>query len=91
MFPGSDHVLLLFEAFNGSLLLSGQRKTHNQRWAGKPALWEPGRGAGEGEKQGAVDGPEHSTATGITLACSLCLKAVALLEFPARVPKRAVG
>lgn len=33
----------------------------------------------------AVDRPEHSTATEITLACSLCLKAVALLEFPARI------
>ena len=39
----------------------------------------------------AVDRPEHSTATGITLACSLCPKAAALLEFPARVPERAVG
>ena len=47
--------LLLFEAFNGSLLLSGQRKTHNQHRAGKPALWGAGLGAGEGNKQGSPD------------------------------------
>ena len=39
----------------------------------------------------AVDRPEHPTATGITLACSLCPKAAALLELPARVPERAAG